>query len=380
MNALFRNRVGATTPSPSSRPSDPAHEEGDGEWQEARDRSERAALRALVPPPAARLSPTRHAELRAHLMNEINDTAVASDPAKSAKSVGFAKSATPEGPAKSVKSSKSRSSVGRSPAFGWLTPGRSMSLGAAAAVVAATVAGFALTGSSGQTAVAAPAPLKVESSRATVPLATVAKRAAALADSPGDARRGTHRMEWALGLWDDGKHKPEEMPVDESRDRWNADGSGVVEDLKDGRVTHRTHKPAGSWEKLASFRSTPPTTVRGLADYLAKDNPDIHGSAYWTMDTVEALLREWTPGPAQTAAIDGLLAEQSGLNALGPVKDRAGRQGQAYGVDFKGTVRWTIILDEHTGRILGTELSSIKTDPEMQLKPGDVEQYDTYLD
>ncbi|MFG2653491.1 CU044_5270 family protein [Streptomyces sp. NPDC048436] len=358
MNALFRNRSGAATP--SSRPADPAHEEGSQEWHEARDRTELAALREMVPPPAApRLSSTRHAELEAHLMNEISDTTATSDAAKSAKS---------------------RSAAGRPWGFGWLTPGRSMSLGAAAAVIAAAVAGFAVTGSSGQTAVAAPAPLKVENSRATVPLATVAKRAAALADSPGAAHRGTHRREWALGMWDDGKHKPEQMPVTESRDRFNADGSGEAEDIKDGRVVHRTHLPAGSWEKFATFRSTPPTTVRGLAHYLAKDNPDTRGSAYWTMNSVEALLREWTPGPAQTAAIDGLLAEQSGLRALGPVKDRAGRQGQAYGVDFKKTVRWTIVLDEYTGRILGTELSSIKTDPKMQLKPGDVEQYDTYLD
>ncbi|WP_328380033.1 CU044_5270 family protein [Streptomyces sp. NBC_01020] len=355
MNALFRNRSGATTP--SWRPADPTHEEESQEWREARERTELAALRAMVPPPAApRLSPARHAELEAHLMNEINDTAVTSGAAKS------------------------RSTTGRPSVFGRLTPGRSMSLGAAAAVVAATVAGFAVTGSSGQTAVAAPAPLTVENSRATVALATVAERAAALAGSPGTAHRGTHRQEWALGMWDDGKHKPEQMPVTESRDRWNADGTGEAQDIKDGRIVHRTHLPAGSWEKFADFRSTPPTTVGGLADYLAKENPDTRASAYWTMDSVEALLREWTPGPAQTAAIDGLLAERSGLRALGPVKDRAGRQGQAYGVDFKGTVRWTIILDEHTGRILGTELSSIKTDPKMQLKPGDVEQYDTYLD
>ncbi|WP_405805181.1 CU044_5270 family protein [Streptomyces sp. NBC_01187] len=364
MNALFRNRSGAATP--SSRPADPAHEEETRERQEARDRTELAALREMVPPPAApRLSSTRHAELEAHLMNEINDTAATSDAAKSTKS---------------AKSAKSRSAARRSPAFGWLTPGRSMSLGAAAAVVAATMTGLAVTGSSGQTAVAAPAPLKVESSRATVPLATVAKRAAALADSPGAAHRGTHRREWALGMWDDGKHKPKQMPVVETRARYNADGSGEAQDIKDGRVVHRKHLPAGSWEKFADFRNTPPTTVGGLDDYLAKESPDTRDSAYWTMDSVEALLREWTPGPAQTAAIDGLLAKRSGLRALGPVKDRAGRQGQAYGVDFKGTVRWTIILDEHTGRILGTELSSIKTDPKMQLKPGDVEQYNTYLD
>jgi len=358
MNAVFRNRSGAATP--SSPPADPAHEEGSREWQEARDRTELAALREMVPPPSdARLSPTRHAQLEAHLVNEINGTAATSDAAKSATS---------------------RSAAGRPSAFGWLTPGRSMSLGAAAVVVAATVVGFAVTGSSGQTAVAAPAPLKVESSRATVPLATVAKRAAALADSQGAAHRGTHRREWALGMWDDGKHKPEQMPVAESRARYNADGSGEVQDIKDGRVVHRKHKPAGSWQKFASFLNAPPTTTRGFADYLAKDNPDTRGSAYWTMDSVEALLREWTPGPAQTAAIDGLLAEQSGLRAIGPVTDRAGRQGQAYAADFKETVRWTIILDEHTGRILGTELSSIKTDPKMQLKPGDVEQYNTYLD
>lgn len=51
MNALFRNRSGAATP--SSRPADPAHEEETRERQEARDRTELAALREMVPPPAA---------------------------------------------------------------------------------------------------------------------------------------------------------------------------------------------------------------------------------------------------------------------------------------------------------------------------------------
>ncbi|MFJ3531335.1 CU044_5270 family protein [Streptomyces sp. NPDC090132] len=345
MNALFRHRSGTATP--SSRPA-------------AEDRAELDALREMVPPPGApRLSPDRHARLEARLMNAVDDTAVASG---------------------TVKPFKSRSAVGRPSGFGRLTTGRSMSLGVAAAVVAATVAGFAVTGSSGQTAVAAPAPLKVESSRATVPLATVAKRATALAGSDGAARRGTHRREWAMGLWDDGKHEPEQVPVTESRDLYNADGSGEAQDIEDGRIVHRTHLPAGSWEKSASYVNTPPTTADGLADYLAKENPDTRGSAYWTVDSLEALLREWTPGPAQTAAIDGLLAEQPGLRAIGPVRDRAGRQGQAYAADFKGTVRWTIILDEHTGRVLGTELSSIRTDPKMRLEPGDVEQYDAYLD
>ncbi|CAL9406298.1 hypothetical protein SUDANB145_01567 [Streptomyces sp. enrichment culture] len=357
MNALFRNRSGSATP--PSRPADPAHEEAERERQEARDLAELAALRAMVPRPVApRLSPARRAELEAHLMNEVGDPAAASGATKSA----------------------AFRPAGRPSASGWLTPVRSMSLGAAAAVVAATMAGFALTGSSGQTAVAAPAPLKVERSRATVPLATVAERAAALADSPGAARRGTHRREWALGMWDDGKHEPEQMPVIETRERFDADGSGEVQDLENGRVVDRRHLPAGSWEKLAEYRSTPPTTVGALADYLAEENPATRGSAYWTLNSVEALLRDWTPGPAQTAAIDGLLAEQPGIRAIGPVTDRVGRQGQAYAADFKGTVRWTIILDEHTGRILGTELSSIKTDPAMQLKPGDVEQYDAYLD
>ncbi|MGN5637095.1 hypothetical protein [Streptomyces sp. AC154] len=356
MNALFRHRSGAAAP--SSRPA-------------AEDRAELAALREMAPRPGApRLSPARHAELEAHLMNAVNDTAATSG---TAKPVSAATSGT-------VKPVKSRSALGRPSGFGRLTPGRSMSLGVAAAVVAATVAGFAVTGSSGQTAVAAPAPLKVESSRATVPLATVAKRAAALAGSDGAARRGTHRREWAMGMWDDGKHEPEQVPVTESRDRYNADGSGEAQDIEDGRVVHRTRLPAGSWEKSASYVGTPPTTVAGLAGYLAKENPDIRGSAYWTVDSVEALLREWTPGPAQTAAIDGLLAAQPGLRAIGPVRDRAGRQGQAYAADFKGTVRWTIILDEHTGRVLGTELSSIRTDPKMRLEPGDVEQYDAYLD
>lgn len=358
MNALFRNRSGAATP--SSRPAPPAQPEGHRERQDAHDRTELAALREMLPRPVApRLPATRHAEIEAHLMNEATGTAAASGTAK------------PSG---------SRSAAGRRPGFGRLTPGRSMSLGAAAAVVAATVAGFAVTGSSGQTAVAAPAPLKVESSRAAVPLATVAERAAALAGSHGAERRGTHRREWAMGLWDDGKHEPEQVPVTETRDFFHADGSGEAQDIEDGRVVRRTHLPAGSWEQFAEYPNTPPTTVDGLADYLAKNNADTRGSAYWTMDSVQELLRDWTPGPAQTAAIDGLLAEKSGLRAIGPVKDRAGRQGQAYAADFKGTVRWTIILDEHTGRILGTELSSIRTDPRMRLEPGDVEQYDAYLD
>ncbi|WP_435128454.1 CU044_5270 family protein [Actinacidiphila sp. bgisy144] len=315
--------------------------------------AELAALRAMLPPPATPgLTPTRRTQLEAHLMREVAD-------------------GTPAKPANPTPAFRRR-----------LTPTRSMSLGAAAAVVAATVIGFAVTGGAGQTAVAAaPAPLKVEHSRPTAPLATVAARAAAYAAThSGAAHRGTHRREWALGMWDDGKHQPEQVPVSETRDHWNADGSAEVEDIKNGKVVHRTHKPAGTWQQFAAFRTAPPDTVDALADVLAQDNPDTRGSAYWTMDATEALLREWTPGPALTAAIDGLLARQSGVRALGPVEDRAGRQGQAYAVDFKGTVRWTFVLDEYTGRILGTELSSIRTDPKLRLKPGDVEQYDVYLD
>lgn len=63
-------------------------------------------------------------------------------------------------------------------------------------------------------------------------------------------------------------------------------------------------RPAqGSWDKLAEYRSAPPTTVPGLADYLAKENPDTRGSAYWMMNSVEALLRDWTPGSGRVRVV-----------------------------------------------------------------------------
>ncbi|WP_335971310.1 hypothetical protein [Streptomyces sp. CA2R106] len=103
--------------------------------------AELAALRAVLPPPATPgLTPTRRTQLEAHLMREVAD-------------------GTPAKPANPTPAFRRR-----------LTPTRSMSLGAAAAVVAATVIGFAVTGGAGQTAVAAaPAPLKVEHSRPTAP-------------------------------------------------------------------------------------------------------------------------------------------------------------------------------------------------------------------
>jgi hypothetical protein len=319
------------------------------EPQEAADVAE---LRALVPaPPAARLAPARRAELEDNLLGQIEP------PTTTAASAADHPLIT-------------RRRVGR----------RSLSLAAAAAVVATAAAVFAVTGSNSQTAVAAPAPLHIEASRPTVPLATVAKRAAALADSPAAPHSGPHFREWALGLWDDGKHQPEVVPVQEYHYVWHADGSGELETTKNGQVT-RQHMPAGTREKQSSFQPAPPTTAHAFGDYLAKENPDTRTSGYWTLDAVQSrLLNEWTLSPAQTAALVELLAQHPDIHALGPVRDRAGRQGQAYGVDFKGAVRQTVILDEHTGRVLGTELSSIRTDAKMLLKPGDVEQYDTYLD
>jgi hypothetical protein len=314
-----------------------------------RETDDLTALRAACPPPAAPgLTASRAAVLEAHLFREIGESAEAADA-----------SPTPV----------------RRPAR------RRLLLAAGAALAAAVAGAFAVTGGS-RPAAAAPAPLRVESSRPAVPLATVAANAAHTAGAAGDggsaARQGSHIKDWALGMWDDGKHDPTVEPVEEYRYVWHADGSGALETLRNGRVTHTKSFAPGSWKDHTGFRTAPPTDPAALARYLQASLPSGDTGAYWTVSAVGSLLQDWTPGPRETAALDQVLAGLPGLRPLGAVRDRVGRQGQAYAADYKG-FRNTVILDPATGRVLGTEQSFTRDFPRYRTTAGQVEEYDTYL-
>jgi hypothetical protein len=176
---------------------------------------------------------------------------------------------------------------------------------------------------------AAPAPLRVESGRPAVPLATVAANAArAAGEGGGAARRGSHVRDWALGMWDDGKHDPTVEPVEEYRYVWHADDGGVLETIRHGRVTHTTTFAPGSWKDDTDFPAAPPTDPAALARYLQGSLPSGDTGTFWTLGAVGSLLHDWTPGPGETAALDRVLAGLPGLRPLGAVRDRAGARGR----------------------------------------------------
>jgi hypothetical protein len=326
----------------------------------ARETDDLAVLRAACPPPAVPgLTASRAAVLEAHLFREITASAEAA-----------AGSAT--------AGSATRSDAAAVTAVRRPVRRRRLLLAAGAALAAAMAGTFAVTGGS-RPAAAAPAPLRVESGRPAVPLATVAANAARAAGQGGSAaRQGSHIKDWALGMWDDGKHDPTVEPVDEYRYVWHADGSGALKTIRHGRVTRTKTFAPGSWKDHTDFPTAPPTDPAALSRYLQASLPSDDTGAFWTVGAVGYLLQDWTPGPRETAALDRVLAGLPGLRPLGAVRDRVGRQGQAYAADYKG-FRNTVILDPETGRVLGTEQSFTRDFPRYRTTAGQVEEYDTYL-
>ncbi|MFG2195728.1 CU044_5270 family protein [Streptomyces sp. NPDC048639] len=244
---------------------------------------------------------------------------------------------------------------------------------------------------------AAPAALHPRPGSAAVPLDDVASRArASAADSTEGPRRSSHVQTWAMSLEGGRGARPPVTLPQEHFTHWSPDGSGwslvvatdprhpgrpVIDDsggrvrtVEDGKVLESETYPAGT--SIGGFR--PPHDPGALRDHLKQ----VYGALETTrslLDTLPSLLNEWTPGPRENAAIATLLSDAKGLRPAGAVTDRLGRQGQAYVYRGKA-VRFMLILDPDTGRVLGIEQTATRDQDDYRLKAGDVMSYDAWMD
>ncbi|MFE7315592.1 CU044_5270 family protein [Streptomyces sp. NPDC057555] len=297
---------------------------------------------------------------------------------------------------------------------------RRLVLRAEAAVLAlVAVLAFTLSEAGSSTAVAAPAALVLRTEAPAPSLDALARIAAERARTagPGDGpRRGSHLQSWSLSMGTGPDAAPPVTVPEERITRWNGDGSGselvmatdprhpgrpVIHDddghwrtVSDGKVLHRATYPPGSGaahDGLAA-RTRPPTdpeALRALLTSLYGATGDDEGGAAAVPQLLMALSsfrQEWTPGPRETAAIVRLLADTGELRPAGAVTDRLGRRGLAFvhdggdgATDAADATRQMVILDPHTGELLGTEITFTKDLPDFRITAGQVMSYEAWM-
>lgn len=247
--------------------------------------------------------------------------------------------------------------------------------------------------------VAAPAPLAVDPEAPVPSLAELAAVAAQrAAGSPPSVVRGSHVRTWYLGFAAEGEGFPAVVLPEEQLSVPGADGGLVVTSIAADpqqptqvRLDPGAGPPADaevvdvSAAQLATdpvAAVPPPADPAALAGYL---------TAVWTpgdtdlpglLHALESVLLRWTPGPAESAAITGWLAQQPGLVTLGAVTDRLGRPGVAYALDIQRLsaveTRQTLVLDAGTGAVLSSELSFLGDTGEFDVDPYAVMSYVAY--
>jgi hypothetical protein len=149
-------------------------------------------------------------------------------------------------------------------------------------------------------------------------------------------------------------------------------------------LTHTIHVTGpGSHPEVDDIRSKLPplptlsTNPAVLADQLAVGHPRSDGP----IEQVVAFIRQ-PIRPAVEAAILRLLAKIPHLVNRGTVTDRAGRHGVAVSLNSAYTgleTRYTLILDPHTGQLLGYEETLIGPPRKLRVRRGAVLAYTTIL-
>ncbi|MER6049994.1 CU044_5270 family protein [Streptomyces sp. NPDC001793] len=292
---------------------------------------------------------------------------------------------------------------------------RRLVLRAEAAVLAlVAVLAFTLTDAGSSPAVAAPSALVPRAVGAEPSLDGLARIAAARARTAGPQdgpRRGSHLQSWSLSMGT-GPDAASPVTVPEERiTRWNPDGSGselvvatdprhpgrpVIHDdggrwrtASDGRVLHRATYRAGSGGSHGgpAARTEPPTDPGALRALLVSRygaaGGDDAAAVPQLLTALASFRQEWTPGPRETAAIVRLLADTRGLRPAGAVTDRLGRRGQAFVHDGPDgaldATRQMVILDPHTGQLLGTEITFTRALPDFRVGAGQVLSYEAWM-
>lgn len=145
--------------------------------------------------------------------------------------------------------------------------------------------------------------------------------------------------------------KPQDLsPVGSPSDLLRAAESGAVE-YKFSARTATTYGP------LVQHLSTTPSVLRSQLTDAADPGAFKNWSMqYYLLNTI-ASLQHQVVSPDLEAALWRVLAAQSGIEYLGRVRDRAGREGEAICIDSSGAgqERLVLIISPKTGMLLGEE-------------------------
>ncbi|WP_166878024.1 hypothetical protein [Salinibacterium sp. ZJ450] len=187
------------------------------------------------------------------------------------------------------------------------------------------------------------------------------------------ARREGQLVRWRHSQ--DAEGEPVFIP---QRYAWERDENGVASVLvtaeqpysvlADGQIT----EPAGPAptagtrvstaaedEYFGGFPAAPPADTAGLVAALREKIPlrdDADGMEYW--GAFRMLLSEWTLTPAHHAAMLQILEQSGGLELLGTVTDRLGRDGIALRLTSSTRTAFevTVIIDAATRQIIASDV------------------------
>ena len=221
---------------------------------------------------------------------------------------------------------------------------------------------------------------------AASPLRELAAGVSALPDDTG--RGGYARLrtrEWNLFTRVvDGERVTSEV-VPQSRESWvAADGSGriVTSVERPGKAVESSRRDAavGEIPTMWPLRSLSPDDAE-LAVQLGRGHPAENGPAERFV-AVQDAYADMPLEPAVRAAILRYVASTPGLVVTGRVQDRAGRAGIAVSVTshYSGLpTRYTLIFDENTGRLLGSEGTLTTTAGKLDVPIPSVIEYTVFL-
>lgn len=221
-------------------------------------------------------------------------------------------------------------------------------------------------------------PVAADASEALRRIATEAAAHPQVAAGPvqaDGARREASWQSWSLSTRVGGEQVTSAVVPQESRLRWEADGTAALRVVTGAPYFPTTeHEEAyeaagGPAEEgtvlrdeslgsfTADFADPPPASAEQMATYLGQDAVAPEGTAALFV-AVEDLHREWTLGSAQRAALLEVLAAAPGVTALGSTTDRVGRPGEAFAVESDHTglpTRYVLVVDPATGALLASE-------------------------
>lgn len=163
---------------------------------------------------------------------------------------------------------------------------------------------------------------------------------------------------------------------DRARSAWQAAGSPEL-----ARPINRDFGPGGlSYEDLARLPTDPKALAAVIRERASRADPPLDVEMFIV---VGDLLRQPGAAPHLRAALYKVAASIPGVELIGSVRDRAGRQGVAVAktTDHWGSKqRFVVIFDPRTSALLAEERVLLESTSWIEAKPPVVIGYATYLE